>query len=86
MKVFEHAFMAVYLLGTLWLIISGFSSVFTKRCVFWIGDKGFDWSGRKAIFGGVLLVVIGTGMFGYAASYVCEQGLFGLNSREVKDL
>ena len=47
MKFFGHVFMAVYMVAALWLIISGLSSFFTKRCVFWIGDKVFDWSEEK---------------------------------------
>lgn len=73
MKVFEYVFMAAYMVGALWLIISGISSFFIKRSVFWIGDKVFDWSGRKAILGGVLLVLVGSGLLAYAAWFVWEQ-------------
>jgi hypothetical protein len=70
MKTFQQIFMAVYMLGTLWLVISGIAALFKRRCVFWIGDKVFDWAGRKAILGGLLLVLFGAGMFCYAAYFV----------------
>jgi hypothetical protein len=63
MVIIQHNFMAVYLLGTLWIVFCGISAFFTRRCVFWIGDRMFDWSGPKASLGGVLCVLVGGGMF-----------------------
>ena len=56
---FAYAFMFVYTLGALWLIISGISSFFTKECTIWIGEKTVNLSGKKALWGGALTILVG---------------------------
>ena len=63
MKTITTIFTALYIFGCLWLIVSGVIAFFTKVCTFWIGDKVFRWTGRKALAGGALLIVLGVIMF-----------------------
>jgi hypothetical protein len=67
MSILEHVFMAMYLLGALWIMICGFVAFFTRQSIFWIGDKIFHWSGHKALLGGLLSIIVGGGLFSYAA-------------------
>lgn len=56
---FAYVFLGVYMLGALWLIVSGVTSFFTKHCTVWVGTKVFRFSGAKAILGGVITIVVG---------------------------
>jgi len=54
-----YVFLAIYALGAIWLITSGILSFRTKQCTIWVGSKVYSWSGRKALVGGALTILIG---------------------------
>lgn len=55
---FAYVFLWVYMLGALWLIVSGIASFFTKHCTLWVGSKVFQLTGSKAILGGAITILI----------------------------
>lgn len=63
---FTYVFLGVYMLGALWLVVSGVASFFTKHCTIWVGAKIYRLSGKKAIFGGAILIVLGLLLFAWA--------------------
>ena len=56
----------VSVLIALWIVVAGFISFRTKQITIFIGNKSFEFEGRKAILAGACSIIVGLGSAGYA--------------------
>jgi len=56
---FPYAFLTVYILLSVWLVVSGVLSFLTRKCTIWVGNRVYSFTGRKAIGGGIGVVIAG---------------------------
>jgi len=56
---FAYVFLAVYILVSAWLVVSGVMSFFTRKCTVWVGNKVYSFTGRKAVWAGLGVTIAG---------------------------
>lgn len=67
-QIFTFAFYGLYAILTVWIVVGGIRSLFTRKCSIFVGTQVLEFSGVKAIWAGLILIVIGLALLTFAYS------------------